>query len=437
MNYPAGNRILKETERGKSALKICFISPYPPERDGVADYSYYLIKSIGKLTKECSFVVMARTLDGRLVSKQIGEKVILLRIWGMGSLAETARSLVVLIRAIATSKPDIIHIQYRFTRDQGGSAGEPWFLLMLLAKLLLRAPRLVISLHDFWLPKEAERRAFEITGSRLASRLYRFYYYFYLRAVLRVPDSIVSIVSSENSAITRSLKGLTSRRVLEIPHGLPEVIAPATERPFSVYKSKGEDKRENDAFRILLFGFIRRAKGYHYVIEAVGKLVGQDPSLRRKIKLVIAGIPSPPQERGYLDYLQDLVSKLSLNDCVTIITKFLSEEEISSLFNSADLMVAPYSVRVGPSGVLSFALAYGVPAIVTFDERYFTRDSKIPAFAADLSVAGIASAISKLMTDHVEYGKQVQLIEEYRKKNNNEKIALRHVKLYKDLLSLR
>jgi glycosyltransferase involved in cell wall biosynthesis len=169
----------------------------------------------------------------------------------------------------------------------------------------------------------------------------------------------------------------------------------------------------------------------------VGKLVNQDPSLKQRIKLIIAGIPSPPQEQAYLDYLQGLISKLGLNDCVTVMTKFLSNDEISSLFNTADLMVAPYSVRVGPSGVLSFAMAYGIPAIVTFDERYFTRESKGPAFGADLSVAGIASAISKLMTDPAEYRKQIRLMEEYRRKNNNEKIAMQHVKLYKDLLNLR
>jgi glycosyltransferase involved in cell wall biosynthesis len=100
-------------------------------------------------------------------------------------------------------------------------------------------------------------------------------------------------------------------------------------------------------------------------------------------------------------------------------------------------MIAPYSIRVGPSGVLSFALAYGVPSIVTFDKRYFTRDSKIPAFATDLSVAGIASAISKLMTDPVEYRKQIRLMAKYRRKNNNEEIAIQHVQLYKALLNLR
>ena len=106
-------------------MKIGFITAFPPEKDGVADYSCSLIESVMKVSVDCTFYVMSRMLDSKPTVTYLDERVILFRIWRMKSFKNIIRSLVLLIKMIFATKVDILHIQYRFTRDAGGSAGEP------------------------------------------------------------------------------------------------------------------------------------------------------------------------------------------------------------------------------------------------------------------------------------------------------------------------
>jgi glycosyltransferase involved in cell wall biosynthesis len=304
--------------------------------------------------------------------------------------------------------------------------GEPLYILILFAKKIMRKTKIVISLHDFWLPAEAEQRVYEVTKSKLASKLYRLYYTAYLRAILSVPNLIISIVNYPNSPVTKYIKRYTKKEVVEVIHGFPDIKATRKgEEAFSIGKS----------FTALLFGFIRRSKGYHYVIKAVAKIVTSKPSMKGKIKLLIAGIPAPSIEWSYFKYLVELINKLGLGDIVSIVTKYLDTQEVDALFRSVNVVIVPYMRRVGPSGILSFALAYEVPTIITSDSKYITTDSNFPAMIVKLDENEIEYAILKLMNDKNEYEKQIQRIKKYKKKFNNEKIALRHVELYRKLLS--
>jgi len=418
-------------------VKIGFVSAFPPERDGIADYSLYLIKSIEDVSNDCTFYVMARMLNDKPSVTSFSKRVMLFRIWRLGSFKDILKSIVTLTKAIIATKADILHIQYRFTRDQGGSAGEPFFILMLIAKRIIRKPKIVVSLHDFWLPREAEQRAYEITKSRVAAKLYKFYYGAYVRAVLNIPNLIINIVNSRKSPVTESIKKHSKQEVVEVLHGLPYVGVGAKQGNGNAYEMTHNQEMfgMRDKFTILLFGFIRKAKGYEYVIKAVKKVVACQPLMKGRIRLLIAGIPSPPEEQSYLNYLKELVHKLDLEDVTSIITKYLNINEINLLFRAADITVVSYTRRVGPSGVLSRALAYEVPSIITCDDKYITHSMSLPALTVNLDVDEIASAILKLMTDDDEYNKQIKRIKEYKDISSNKGIALLHLKLYEKLFS--
>jgi glycosyltransferase involved in cell wall biosynthesis len=355
----------------------------------------------------------------------------------MKSLKDMLRSLILLLKTIVTIKMDILHVQYRFTRDAGGSVGEPLYILILFAKKIMRKTKIVISLHDFWLPAEAEQRAYEVSRSRLASKLYRLYYTAYLRAVLSIPHLIISIVNYPNSPVTKYIRRYTKKDVVEVVHGLPDVEVNIKKcNADADYSNFGKEAfGVKDIFTVLLFGFIRKSKGYHHVIRAIAKIVASEPSLKGRIRLLIAGIPSPNEEWLYLKYLVELIHRLGIDDTVSTITKYMDAQEVDALFRTTNIVIAPYEHRVGPSGVLSFALAYEVPTIITSDNKYITSNSDLPALIVNLDVDKVGSAILKLMNDKDEYEKQIQRIRRYKELHSNESIALRHVELYQKLLS--
>jgi len=415
-------------------VKIGVISAFPPVRDGIADYSFYLVKSMEDVCNDCTFYVMAPLLDDKPKVTSCSERVMLFRIWRMKSVMDMLKSIILIIKVLFVIKADILHIQYRFTRDQGGSAGEPFFILMFVVKKILRKPKIVVSLHDFWLPKEAEQRAYEIMKSKMGAKLYKFYYAAYVRAILNIPDLIISIVNSRKSPVTECIKKYTRQKVVEVLHGLPHVSDKGDGNTSNAKHNK-EELGISDKFIILLFGFVRKAKGYHHVIKAVKKIGERQPSIKERIKVMLVGIPSPPEEQSYLNYVKKLVHKLDLDDVVSIITKYLSKKEIDLFFRAADITVISYTRRVGPSGILSFALAYEVPSIITCDEKYITHETSLPTLKVNLDIDEIASAILKLMTDEDEHCKQIRRIRKYKAVNSNRKIALLHIKLYEKLCS--
>jgi glycosyltransferase involved in cell wall biosynthesis len=416
-------------------VRIAFISVFPPARDGVADYSFYLVKSIEDASSDCVLYVMAPTLDGKRSVTRMSNHTTLFRIWKMNSSKNMMKSIITLAKAIVAVKADVVHIQYRFTREQGGSAGEPFLALMLIIRGIARKTKIVVSLHDFWLPNEAEQRVRELTRSKLLAKLYRYYYVAYTRAVLSIPNSIISVVNSKKSPVTTLIKSNTKREVVEVLHGLPEASThPAGRKASLTTKMSIAELGADSKFTVVLYGFIRRSKGYHYVIRAMKQIVTSHSDMKGKVRLLIAGTLASSEEEPYLNYLKRLIRELGLENIVEIVEKYLEEDEISSLFEVADVTVIPYTRRVGPSGVFASALSYEVPAIITSDSKYITDDMGLPALTVNLDIDEIASAVLRLMNDKREYARQVQKIREYKKLHSNEMIALSHVKIYEKSL---
>ena len=109
----------------------------------------------------------------------------------------------------------------------------------------------------------------------------------------------------------------------------------------------------DDCDYILFFGLIRKYKGLDLAIEAMSH-----PKLKdRKLKLLIAG-------EFYDDknsYLQ-LIKELKLNNII-IHDKFIPNQEVSSYFEVADLVLLPY-ITASQSGITQLAIHYQKPMLV-------------------------------------------------------------------------
>jgi len=102
---------------------------------------------------------------------------------------------------------------------------------------------------------------------------------------------------------------------------------------------------------LLFFGFVRRYKGLAVLLQALARVPA--------VHLVVAG-QFWESERS----CRDQVCRLGLADRVTLVNRYVGNEEVASFFAAADALVLPY-LAGGQSAVGVTALSFGLPVIAT------------------------------------------------------------------------
>ncbi len=124
---------------------------------------------------------------------------------------------------------------------------------------------------------------------------------------------------------------------------------------FEFYQRWDNDSfSESEVPRLLFFGKIRPYKGLGTFLEALALLQGRMP-----FEATIAGefyVNPRPFKR--------LVHTNGLEDQVTWIDRYISNEEVPHVFRSADVVVLPY-IEATQSGVVSAAYQFDVPVIAS------------------------------------------------------------------------
>ncbi len=111
----------------------------------------------------------------------------------------------------------------------------------------------------------------------------------------------------------------------------------------------------DDAIVLLFFGYIRKYKGLDILIESIPEiLAGND-----KIRLLIVG-----ESYEQISIYTDLIAKFGLQDKVTLINKFVPNEDVGQYYSLADLVVLPYRSAT-QSGILNIAYGFGKPVLAT------------------------------------------------------------------------
>jgi D-inositol-3-phosphate glycosyltransferase len=119
-----------------------------------------------------------------------------------------------------------------------------------------------------------------------------------------------------------------ARQQLHIPEGLPVVI---------------------------FFGFVRHYKGLHYLIEAVARLRDEGTP----VYLLVAG--ECWEKRS--EYDRQIV-RLGLGDLVRLEGRYIRNEDVSTYFSAANMLVAPY-IELTQSAVSTLAIKYGIPLVMS------------------------------------------------------------------------
>lgn len=298
-------------------MKICLIAPLPPFRGGIAKYCYSLAKELEK-RHDVLILSYQRQYPELLYGKRSQED------------PEVDRNRI--LREFRNLSYDIDSV-------------HPVSWLRTAKRIADVAPDIVI--FPWWVAYWAP--------------MYLCLNYVLKKKGIRVLFLCINVFGHEDNPVKRFLTKSTLGRARNfIAHSeqekreLLEFNPKANVRkhllPLFEYDD-GLPARHNHTLHVLFFGFVRHYKGLDVLLKAVGILKGCDISLR------IAGEFWHDKPK-YLTLINDL----DIADKVEIIDRYVPDHDMSSYFNSADLVVLPYRETV-TSGVIATAYGYRKPVL--------------------------------------------------------------------------
>jgi glycosyltransferase involved in cell wall biosynthesis len=294
-------------------------------------------------------------------------------------------SLQELIKELKEYNPDIIWIQHEFGLWPNASY---WLSMM----TQLSEYRIIVTMHSIFHHKDktiVEAAMPEIVTHLEGGRL-----------------------------LLKEEKGLSSK-VYVVPHGCYRFD---NQRLWNFYKS---DKT------FMQFGFGFRYKGWENSIRAAAILK------EKYSDVFFTGLFSESpfakiDHQIYYNELMSLVTELGLQENVSILRGYQSDEVLDSFLRTNQATVFPYVSHpshevFGASGAARMAMSKGLP-VVTSSVNHF---SDLPTLKAD-SPEEIAAALEKLFTDSSFRQNQLEVQMTYLNENTWEKIGLRYIQIFKE-----
>ncbi len=178
---------------------------------------------------------------------------------------------------------------------------------------------------------------------------------------------------------------------------------PSTYVAHPMYDMFGEAKTKEEARQelnihasdkvLLFFGFIRKYKGLHLLLEAMA-----DERVKKlNCKLIVAG-EFYEDAKPYLDQIE----QLGLTETVILSNDFIPNNEVSTYFGAADVVIQTY-LNATQSGVTQIAYFYNKPMIVTNvgGLAELIPDNKV-GFVVGVNKTAIADAILQFYTEQKE-----------------------------------
>lgn len=312
-------------------MKILYVSPYPPAKDGIGTYTHLLGGAMRAAGHQVAVAAVRSHPDAP--PEVIGA------LGGYGA-PEALR------RAVAAFDPDVIHVQ--FAVPAFGSR-TPALVRWLGEPPAGRAP-IVTTMH------EVTRDTAVLRGPGRA--LYR--------RVAAASDHVIVHTRSGLRSLTESV-GVPSARAEVIPHFSTDP-PPAGTTAARLRTRFGL----GDARLLLAFGFIHVDKGLDDLVRALASCRRQDPAALRDVRVVVAGTVRPrsgpfrvfeARDRLHLANVRRLARRHGLADHLRF-TGFVPDGDIAAWFEAAEAVVLPYR-KAEQSGVANLARAFGVPVIAT------------------------------------------------------------------------
>lgn len=155
----------------------------------------------------------------------------------------------------------------------------------------------------------------------------------------------------QSKSVERDLMSVVGSPKYEfVPHPVYEIFGSAVD------KSEARNKLEIGADEnvLLFFGYIRKYKGLHVLLDAV-----KDALTRLKLRLLVVG-EFYDNETDY----REQIRKLGLEKYVRVVSDYVPNDEVATYFSAADAVVLPY-LDATQSGIAQIAYNFSKPVITT------------------------------------------------------------------------
>jgi glycosyltransferase involved in cell wall biosynthesis len=376
-------------------MRVALVSIFPPNTNGVGDYTHDLYRALKQQSPDTSLTVLAdRAGEQDLSGVEVD------RCWSVdGNWVPD------LVAAADRMRPDVVHLQHAsyMGRDERVPA--------LLEELDRRGIRSVITLHGQ-------------AASNGRWRPRRFH-----RALQATCDRIV-IHQRAGSWDQLVADGVEQRKLAVIPHGTPS--ASTSDRAASRARLGLPADR-----RIALFlGFIMYSKGVDTVARAFRRVVAAVPDAH----LVIAGRPEPFfEDQLYRMYLELCARRGRREGWIDYRPRYLAAEDIPEYLAAADVVVFPYRQNWGfASGILHRSFAAGRAVLCSRTPKFVDIAAELgeePSLVLPQGIRGWASSLVRVLQDTTVRERLERATTRIGERTAWPVVADHHLALYRELAS--
>ena len=372
-------------------MKIVYVSTYLPKHCGIATYTDYLIRGIGKVDPASEIKIIAE--QGASPIKQ--DKLEVIPCWD--------RNENYVEPIISHSKSaDVVHIQHEYSIYKFDDR-LPSVLQGLDGDI-----RKIITIHCVRPAQFSERGAIdEDYAARIAS----------------LADEVIVHLPAQEAILTRL--GIPLKKIHVIPHG-------------TELSNENKEVSRNrlglpvDAKILLMFGFIKPHKNFHIVLDALVEIKKKF----NDICFFIAGGLAPTasdKDQEYAELISKKIEDLKLGNNVIYSNKFFPNQDIPFLLRAADIILFPYCEEDrAASGSFHLAIGAHRPVIASrmpkFEELKNINDELL---VLPYNSSGIAGTVIRIFEDKDFRQYVMDLTDDYRKLTSWETVASQHVELYR------
>jgi glycosyltransferase involved in cell wall biosynthesis len=315
-------------------VKILFISPFPPSKDGIGKYTQAIMTAVQAAGHETR-VIVPRVHPGH------SDDVI-------GGLSAGGRLDLAALRDTASDwSADLIHIQFAVAAF--GTRTRTLLAWLGLVRATTSIP-VVATMH-------------EVTRD---TALLRGFGHSVYGKLSRLCDHIIVHTDAARAVLTGPV-GTPAAAVSVVP--LPDFKPP---RVISSPALLRQHFNLGDQELLLAFGFIHVDKGLGDLIRALSILRKSGTASLDGVRLVIAGAVRPRiglfhvfelRDRMHLARVLRRSRRVGLDDII-VLTGYVPDDDVAGWFKAAAGVVLPYR-RTEQSAVASLANAFGVPVLAS------------------------------------------------------------------------
>lgn len=392
---------LKTTGKASKShpLSVLMVSTFPPDRDGIASYTFRLADALRK-----EHVVTINAVNGREWKRN------------------TPLYIFSIIRKAIASKTRIVHVQLSYFMFGNEYYTGLFPVLSFFLKLLGKS--VIITFHDI-VPKSKITNDFlkNYTSARLL-KIKGWALFHFTRIVCLIADKLVIHSENARNVLVRDY-AVSTQKLSIIPHGIDNLSIGGDK------EGKSKSLVGEDCQLVSYFGLVRNGKGLEDLVRAWKKIENLNKHL------FIIGGQHPALRDDCYDRLAALIRKLELQRSIRF-CGFVPTASLPSYFNESDAFVFPYNQWgdvIASSGALSMVAPYLKPIVATDVPAFDDLKKKGAAIIVQRGdIDGLASAISEVLNDTPTRKSLVTRLNEWLLEVNWANVAKRTAAMYRELV---